>query len=500
VTATRARLQDGPLVGIAAILAHGRSIAFDFTYLDDRDFIVDDHAFLSRPAGLLGAFTRSYMHVVDAEHPYYRPLVTLSYALDAQWSGVRAFGYHLTNVVLHATASLLFLALLRRLSLGRVMTRVAALVFAVHPVLASAVAWIPGRNDSLLAVFTLSSWLFFLRQMRGASWLHRVLHVAFFGLALWTKEAAVVIPVVCLAHVALVERSAGRRLLRSPGILALIAGWFAVITCRVVIHPLVATGATLREIARNLPLVAASLGELVVPVNPSLLNVRDHMPLWPGVVVAALVAIASRFVPGVRKRVVALGAAAFLLFLCPTLAVPGDLVLDSRLYLPACGVVIAAAEVVRAVARDRAALFAFSGVTVAALAAITMVYEDTFRDRRAFARSAVAGAPYSALAHFCLGQTYQIDGDADHALSEYRLALTLGPAEAVHNNIAVIHMASARWTEAERELRQELAIDPRYARAYRNLGVVLRRQGRIEEALAADQRASELAADGTTIR
>ena len=79
----------GWIVVALALAVHRPSLAFGFTYLDDTDLLVDDAAFLAHPGSLLGVFERSYMHVVDAEHPYYRPLVTLSYALDAQWSGAR---------------------------------------------------------------------------------------------------------------------------------------------------------------------------------------------------------------------------------------------------------------------------------------------------------------------------------------------------------------------------------------------------------------------------
>jgi tetratricopeptide (TPR) repeat protein len=499
VSGPSAKVVDRLLVGAAAVLVHGRSIVFGFTNLDDRDLIVDDHAFLSRSANLLGAFTRSYMHVVDARHPYYRPLVALSFALDSKWSGDGAVAYHLTNIALHAVASLLFLGLLRCFDLGRVVTRVAAMVFAVHPVLASAVAWIPGRNDSLLAVFALSSWLFFRRGALSSSRLYLALHLGALGLALSTKETAVVIPIVCAVDLALLDPEAWRRLRRSRRLFALLGGWAAVVLLRVIVRPDPAD-ATVLDVIHNLPVLAAGLGQVVMPVSPSLFHVSDHLPLWPGLVASVLVAAALQLVPGVRRRVVVLGVAVFVLFLIPALALPGDLVLDTRLYMPACGIIIAVAEIVRALARDRAVLVAFSGVTVAALAALTTAYEETFRDRRAFARNAVASAPYSPLAHFCLGQSYQLDGDADRALAEYRMALALGASYAVHNNIAVIHMKSARWADAELELREELTVDPRYALAYRNLGKVLRREGRIDEALSAEQRASDLGFDPSTTR
>src|SRR5579859_4010992 len=146
------------MVAVVAFAVHARTLAFGFTGLDDRDLVVDDAAFLADASNLWRAFSpgRAYMHVVEAGHAYWRPLVTASYVLDAQWGGARPLAYHATNVLLWAAASALVGALLRRLGLGVRVATIAALVFAVHPVLAPAVAWIPGRNDSLWTVMALA--------------------------------------------------------------------------------------------------------------------------------------------------------------------------------------------------------------------------------------------------------------------------------------------------------------------------------------------------------
>jgi hypothetical protein len=486
---------------LAAIAVHGPSLAFGFTYLDDRDLIVDDHAFLARPASLYRAFGRAYMHVVDRGHAYYRPLVTASYALDAQWSGVRPLGYHATNVVLHAIASALFLAWIRRFLFPSAVAIGAALVFALHPALAAAVAWIPGRNDSLLGIFGLAAWLFFLRDRDHRSPVDRALHFVFFALALLTKETAVVLPLVWTVEAAIVGRERWRGL-RETRAIVYFAGWTACVFAIVVAHRALEDGPSdlrLLSLFRNLPVLAASFGKIAVPFSPTALAVPADLSPWPGVLAAGGLAVATRFVPGVRARIVAFGLAAFVLLLAPVLATPGTLVLDNRLYLPACGAILAIAEVVRAAAFEQtepavAKLVAvLTGFTVVLLGVVTAAYEQSFRDRRAFAREAVAASPHSALAHFCLGQTYQIDGDTDRALAEYRISLELSPGEVVHNNIAVIYMKSARWPEAESELREEIADNPRYARAYENLAIVLRREGRQDEAQAAADKARDLA-------
>jgi hypothetical protein len=479
-------------VALVAGAVHGRSATFDFTYLDDRDLIVDDYAFLRRPANMLRAFVRSYMSVVDGQHPYYRPLVTASYVLDAQWSGLSPFGYHVTNVLFHALASVLVYALLRRLAFSASLAVLATLAFALHPALVAAVAWIPGRNDSLLGVFALSCWLFFLFDARRPFWLYRLLHVAFFWLSLFTKESALAIPFVCIAHLALIEPATSLQFGRSRAMLFVVGGWLAGIAARLVASP-VSGVATAPEFFGRLPLLFASSGQLAFPTTPSLFTIREDLHLWPGIMAAAIIFGAAGMVPGVRRRVVAAGATTFVLFLLPVFLVPGTLIQSSRLYLPAVGAVVSVAEVARALgARDRALVVSFFGATVAALTAVTIGYEGTFRDRRAFARNAVEAAPHSPLAHFCLGQSYQIDGAIGGALAEYHLALLLGATFAVHNNIGVIYMASARWADAERELREEIAVDPHYARAYRNLAIVLRHEDRPEESLQAAEQADRL--------
>ncbi|HEY3820186.1 MAG TPA: hypothetical protein VGL81_23640 [Polyangiaceae bacterium] len=463
------------LVLLVALAVHARTVAFGFTGLDDRDLIVGDQAFLAAPANLLRVFGRSYLHVVDPAHAYWRPLVTASYVLDAQWSGAQPWGYHATNVVLYAIASALVLALLRRFGLGRGVALAGALVFAVHPALASAVAWIPGRNDSLLAVMALASWVL-LRERRWAA------HLVFFALALMTKETALALPV--LWGVELVGGQGRRE--RARWLVA--AGWLALVAARFLVHP-GAPHATAAELLANLPVVPIALGKLVLPVKPTVLAVVGDLSVWPGAAAAVALAVAAWRLPRARRRVLAFGALAFLLFLAPALAVPGTLVLDQRFVLPALGVLVVAGEIVRALRPEPRVLAAFAGVGVAALALVTVGFEGSFREPLAFAREAVAGSPRSPLAHFCLGQVEQRAGKDDRALVEYRTALSLGPAEVVHNDIAVIAMKDGHWADAEAELRAELALNPGYATAEYNLAIVLRREGRRAEACDAVKRA-----------
>jgi tetratricopeptide (TPR) repeat protein len=490
-TASRSRSKGALLVALAAFAVHARTVTFGLVDLDDRDLIVDDHPFLVRAGGLWRAFGRSYLGVVDVGHAYYRPVVTASYALDARWSGIDPRGYHLTNVLLGCAVAALLHDLLRTLRLGAAVALAGGLAFALHPVLVPVVAWIPGRNDGLVAVFSLAAWLAFARALERPAWRWKAAHLALFALALFSKETAFVLPLVCLVHSATTSLSDARRegLLAVP--LGLWVGWAAILVVRLLAHPLTA-GASPAEVLGHLPLLVSALGKAALPYDPTAMAVAADLPMWPGVVAGLALATATWSVPGVRKPVVGLGLAAFVAFLLPVIALGGSLVLDSRLLLPTCGVVLAAGEVVRAAAVDGRTLAAGAAALGIGLAAISAGAEGTFANARAFALAAVAVSPHCPLAHVCLGRSYQAAGDDDRALEEYAAALALGPAEIVHNNVAVLYMKRARWEDAQRELAAELALNPRYGRAYLNLAIVLRREGRTAEACAAATRAADL--------
>ena len=459
---------------LAALVVHGRELAFGFTSLDDLTLVVDDQPFLQRADALVRAFGRAYFHVIDAAHAYYRPLVTASYALDARLSGTSPLGYHATNLALHVVATLLVLALVRRLAIGDGVAACAALVFAVHPALVEVVAWVPGRNDSLLAVFALGAVVAFARGSLAV-------HLACFAAALFSKETALAVPPMCVAYAWLVEPVAPERPVRARGQWAALAfGWVLVTAAFALARSRVLNGASSaldpRVALAHLPVLVTSLGKIALPVDLAVLATTDDSATWPGMVAAGAIAALVWRVPGVRMRVIAFGVALYLLALVPVLFAPGSLALESRLYLPSVGVLVVLAELADKVAVERRVLYAGASSVALALAAVAFGYEGAFHDPHAFAKAAVLGSPQSALAHFTLGQSHQLRGDLDRAAGEYAFALALDPREPlVHNNLAVIHMKRAAWARAEDELKRELEVNPGCETAEKNLAVVTRR-------------------------
>jgi tetratricopeptide (TPR) repeat protein len=119
--------------------------------------------------------------------------------------------------------------------------------------------------------------------------------------------------------------------------------------------------------------------------------------------------------------------------------------------------------------------------------------------RRAFDAAAaelVASHRYNAdrsSSRLTLGTFYGQLGHLDSAMAEYRAALRIAPRSVqAWLNLAGIQSVQGREDQAERTLRDAVARTPDEARLHHALGLSLARSGRLEEALAALERAAGL--------
>ncbi|XP_047431444.1 protein O-mannosyl-transferase TMTC2 [Mugil cephalus] len=105
----------------------------------------------------------------SGSHKSFRPLCTLSFRLNYTLHGLRPFGYHLLNVALHGLVTALVTAFSRPLLGGGPWSLLAGLLFASHPVHTEAVAGVVGRADVGAALFFLLSLACYARHcgLRG---------------------------------------------------------------------------------------------------------------------------------------------------------------------------------------------------------------------------------------------------------------------------------------------------------------------------------------------
>jgi hypothetical protein len=129
-------------------------------------------------------------------YAYYRPLVVLSYLLDAWLFGPgAAAGPHVANVIYHMTTTagvaLLLHRLLHHLPGSEAGALAGATVFAVHPLHTESVSWIAGRSDVLATMFLVPALLLALRWRDRRSVPALLLAPVLYWLALLGKEVAI---------------------------------------------------------------------------------------------------------------------------------------------------------------------------------------------------------------------------------------------------------------------------------------------------------------------
>jgi tetratricopeptide (TPR) repeat protein len=199
--------------GLICLLLYLPALFCDFVNWDDPLYIIENPAIrLLDWKFVAEALTTSYMG-------WWMPLTWISLAVDYHFWGLNPFGYHLTNVLLHAVNTGLVVLVADRLLQGSeaqvsgpgkyyylTILLLAGMFWGLHPLRVESVAWVTERKDVLNGIFSLTAILFYLRyaQMRdeggytGKALRSYIFSLLFLMLSLMSKPVSVVIPAMLL--------------------------------------------------------------------------------------------------------------------------------------------------------------------------------------------------------------------------------------------------------------------------------------------------------------
>ncbi len=164
---------------------------------------------------------------------FFRPLVSVSFWLDAMIWGVDARGFHASNLLVHGLTSVGVGWLAMRLArqdgaAGRRLWLATAALFAVLPSHSEPVGWISARVDLWAALGAVTSLILFMRHREGGGRSLLVGSLVALGLGLLAKESIVLLPVLVLvielAHFGTAPVPALVRAAPFAGVVAVYAG------------------------------------------------------------------------------------------------------------------------------------------------------------------------------------------------------------------------------------------------------------------------------------
>ena len=460
---------------------------------DDRIYVIENYQ-VTDAGHTLESLTTSYPPG-GATQALYRPLVTLSYALDRALAGLDARHFHLTNVVLHVGASLAAYFLVR--AWIPAIAAWAAMLFAVHPVHTEAVTWIVGRAELLCGAFLFLALLLAPRRYVLASCL------AFLALA--SKEMAISAPLLLLLPVLFLGAQEERIrpalvgfavvLLLYLGIRAGVLGWLTPQG-----DDRFQSGASVVE---RLPWMFAAYGQYVrlslLPFGLSVDHPWEAAPTWgdpQALLGVVLVASSCAIAWSLRRRQPWLPVAVgwFFLALVPVshLFPIGATYAERFLYIPSLGACMAIAALLQRIRAPRVGACALA-VLVLTWAGLTVRRNQDWRDEERFYLSSIAASPRNPTLRNNLGRCYADRGKLDLAEENFEAALRLQADHApALCNLGVIRAIGGRLAEAQDLIERSIRAEPGYARGYCNLGKVHALGGRVEDARRAFERTLEL--------
>lgn len=457
-------------------------------------------------------FLTDYVYNAETNlaYGYYRPVSGVSLLLDFQAWGLDPFGFHLTNVLLHALCVLVLVLVLLRLGLEARASLLCGLLFAIHPIHTESVAWISGRTDVLAFLLTGVALLLHLAGRTAgprASGLS-VLAALVFLAALLAKEMAAVL----VAWIGCVE------LFRDPGrprraLLAMLpyAGVLAAyLILRFGLLDIAAPGAPAGHrpslallsagptLVRYLAWMLAPLDLCAYVQNPYVTGLAD-LRLWGSLLVLGGLSLGLARAGRRRPEVLVLAGwllASFLPILnLPRISGPedmGNVMAERFCYFPSFPLLALAALAITAAwdrVRGRPGLrLGFAGLLAAltlAAAHQTAARNRDWRDEETFFRRAVVQTPTAPLLWVNLAQVHIRRGRLGEADSALRQAESLDP------EAPSIPAVRAHWLVRSKRFQEALPFQEKLARelgqrspaVLNNLAFLYRVTGQPERAL-----------------
>jgi protein O-mannosyl-transferase len=500
------------LILLAVVLVFGRTVLYEFINYDDPAYVYQNPRVSAglTSQGIAWAFTSS--HAAN-----WHPLTWVSHMADCQVYGLRPWGHHLGNVLLHAATAILLFLVLSRMTRRVWPSAFVAAVFAVHPLRVESVAWVAERKDvlsGLLFVLTLQAYASYVE--RPASWGRYLAVVVFFVLGLLAKPMLVTVPFVLLLldfwPLGRMESPPrirfGRLVIEKIPLLLLAVGScvMTIVAQRGAIRPLELVPLSWR-IGNALVSYVSYLWKFVCPMDLVALypHPGDSMPAWQ-VATALLVLLGISLAALAMRRQYPYWLVGWLWYVGMLVPVIGlvqvgpQAMADRYTYLPQIGLSVAlawgVADVTRFWPNRRWLLSVSSLLVVAILMGCAWRQTDYWRSRESLWTHTLACYPNNAVAHNNLGEDLDDHGRTDEAIAHLRQAVEIDPNYArAHNSLGATLAKRDLIDEAMVHFRKAIDIAPDFGKAHSNLGAALAKRGQTDEAIVHFRKAVDIDPD-----
>ncbi len=501
------RIGWAAIVAALTILSFGAALSNGWVDFDDTAFILRNPRLASLSWQNLAWMFTSF------EGGHFHPLTWLSWALNLEAAGTGALSFHLVDLALHASNTVIFFHIARRfLEKSNPAAAAAALFFAIHPLRVESVAWAIERRDVLSGCFYLAAILYHLKALDEPSRPWRAVSCLAYALSLLSKSIGITLPLALvlldlypLKRLPLDLRRWAQREFYPVWREKLPYALFALLAAAAAFLAEASNGSTLglsqNPLGSRIATVAFGLAfymrKTVLPLNLlPLYELPRHLEPFsaPYLASAALVVAAIAVLFLLRRRCPEALAASSYYFITvfPVLGLVRfgpQLAADRYSYLSCLGwALLFGAAVLAGLRKDRetqklTALLACS--VLATLGLLTWRQTARWRDPVTLWSYALGMRGDSAMGQQHLGYALAERGRFTEALTRYQEATRLNPDYwLAYNNLGNALAALGRLDEACAQYGEAIRLKPDYWEARSNLGLSLARQNKLAQAEA----------------
>ncbi|MDI9357197.1 MAG: tetratricopeptide repeat protein [Chitinophagaceae bacterium] len=487
------------IIALGGFLIYSPILFFGFVGLDDIGFIVDDQTYFSNIGNLFKGFYFSYS--LD----YHRPMLFSSFIIDAQIGKTEPFIYHFSNIIYHLVACILLFQLLCLLKYDVFLSFLTTLLFTVHPLFVQAVAWIFGRNDTLLAVFILGSVNSFVSYTYKKHWRFFIMHILCLWAAFFTKESAFVLPFVLAAYLYFFFSHLRFHPEVKKNILLLCFSFISAIiwyyTRKKVLEGGVLEGTKIElvigfdAIIHNLPIFLEAPSKFFFPFPLSVWAYFSPfhsilgLVLYVGIFVFFFKNLSKK--ERITTKTILWSLFWFIAFLFPAtlfISTDGKLsdYLEHRFYIPCMSFVFFLNECLSLHFFQK-----FRNILIKMLIGITVLFgglnifhSHNFKNSESFWISAVQSEPHSHHAWKSLGLQYKDNGNFDKAIEVWQQSLILQPNQPdILSDMGFILLKKEQFKEAKVCFLKGIKANPHQWQAFYNLALLYEKIGKDDSAI-----------------
>ena len=491
------------LIIILGFLVYGNSLQGKFLW--DDEYLVKYNTYLRSFSNIPKIFTSDIGHGSGRQFGFYRPIQMLTYTLDYSLYKLNEWGYHLTNLILHILVSICVYVFFNLLYKRPRVSLVASLLYLVHPLNTAIVSYISGRADSMVILFMLLSFIFYVRDINApAAWSYTLIFVSY-ALALLSKESSLIFPVLLLLyHYSFKKETDVRRFTPIVTMTLVYVLIRAKLLEQIMLtgpHTIGGTTTVLQRLPGFFAAMTSYAGILLVPMNLRMgrgMVLFDFFDPW---VIGGMIILITLVGAGLyfkkRRGIEFFGLMWFFItiLLVSNIYPLNAYMAEHWLALPSIGIFLIAGDAIdRIYSRPRLKFLALliAGGMVMFYGYVTIKQNAYWREPITFHARNLKYSKNNIKSMTDLARQYEYAGRREEAIELYKRAIELDPYFPIpYNNLGYLYHNMGRDDDAIPLYEKAIENDPHYPDALNNLAVVYHTRGRYDEAIGLYKRAIE---------